>query len=97
LRSKGGDLHELPDEVKRDIEAAVRGVRDLPEFSVKKTPIGWTGRARNFRAGISPLWEIASPSFPPLTSFPPFKTIMLILYPSLHLDRVTHHGFVGSP
>ncbi|HUG11851.1 MAG TPA: nucleotidyl transferase AbiEii/AbiGii toxin family protein [Opitutaceae bacterium] len=40
---KGGDLHELPDEVKRDIEAAVRGVRDVPEFSGKKTSIGWTG------------------------------------------------------
>ena len=40
---KGDDLHELPDEVKRDIEAAVRGVRDVPEFSGKKTPIGWTG------------------------------------------------------
>ncbi|HEY5551198.1 MAG TPA: nucleotidyl transferase AbiEii/AbiGii toxin family protein [Opitutaceae bacterium] len=37
---KGGDLHELPDEVKRDLEAAVRSVRDLPEFSGVKTPIG---------------------------------------------------------
>jgi len=31
---------EVPDEVKRDLEEAVRGVRDVPEFSGSKTTIG---------------------------------------------------------
>ena len=37
---KGGDLPTLPAEVQRDLEEAVRQVRDVPRYSGAKTPIG---------------------------------------------------------
>ena len=37
---KGGDLGTLPDGVKRDLEEAVRRVREVPVYSGLKTPIG---------------------------------------------------------
>jgi hypothetical protein len=37
---KGGDLETLPEEVKRDLEEAVRSVRDVVPFTGRKTPIG---------------------------------------------------------
>lgn len=38
---KGGDLAALPAEVRRDLEHAVRAVREVPTFAGTKTPIGW--------------------------------------------------------
>jgi hypothetical protein len=37
---KGGDLDRLPEGVKRDLEEAVRNVREVPTFSGIKAPIG---------------------------------------------------------
>ena len=38
---EGGDLEKLPAELKRDLEAAVAEIREVPEFSGSKHPIGW--------------------------------------------------------
>jgi len=37
---KGGDLDALPAKVKSDLEAAIRAVRDVPQFRGEKTRIG---------------------------------------------------------
>jgi Nucleotidyl transferase AbiEii toxin, Type IV TA system len=37
---QGGDLNRLPENVKRDLEQAVRDVREVPGISVAKEPIG---------------------------------------------------------
>lgn len=38
---KGGDLGTLPDDVKRDLEAAVSRVREVPPFTGTKTALGF--------------------------------------------------------
>ena len=44
---KGGDLDALSPEIKRDLEAAVREVREVPTFTGRKTPIGWLPTAES--------------------------------------------------
>jgi hypothetical protein len=38
---QGGDLAQLPEQTKRDLEEAVRGVRVVSKFTGTKRPVGW--------------------------------------------------------
>ena len=40
---KGGDLDTIPSGVRRDLEEAVRRVREVPVYAGVKTPIGSEG------------------------------------------------------
>jgi hypothetical protein len=39
---QGGDLAQLPEKTKSDLESAVRVVKEVRTFAEKKRPIGWT-------------------------------------------------------
>jgi hypothetical protein len=38
---QGGSLARLPEKTKRDLEAAVQVVKEVPGVAEKKQPIGW--------------------------------------------------------